>query len=171
MKKIGFAIFVLMNLLILGSFSIFNSWMEQNGKEITLATRPIDPKDLFYGEYVYLSYEIEQVPFSKYKGIPLKFGDAICAELEQHGDQYEVKKITRKCPKSVDGTNVVLKGRYKGEIYNENGKNDMFLDYGIHRYYVKEGDAKQFEAGEKEIQFATILVAPSGRAKVVSIHQ
>ncbi|HSH23915.1 MAG TPA: GDYXXLXY domain-containing protein [Massilibacterium sp.] len=167
MKKILFSLFVLANIFILCSFSFINYWIEKNGKEITVETKPVDPKDLFYGEYVYLSYEIEEVPKKLYEGEKLSSGNIVCVELTPKDGVYEIKKVTEKCPENVEKENVVLKGKHVFTFENK-----MHIDYGIHRYYVKEGEAKQFErGGNKEIRYATILISPLGQAKVVQIHQ
>ena len=37
-------------------------WLIKSGREITLPIVPVDPRDLFRGEYVELGYDIGQVP-------------------------------------------------------------------------------------------------------------
>lgn len=46
-------------LLVLGGFIYLQERVVQLGDEVILATRPVDPRDLFRGEYVILRYAIE----------------------------------------------------------------------------------------------------------------
>jgi uncharacterized membrane-anchored protein len=41
----------------------------RNGKVILLRTAPIDPRDLFRGDYVRLNYEISRIGVDQLKGI------------------------------------------------------------------------------------------------------
>jgi uncharacterized membrane-anchored protein len=47
-------------ILFLGGFILWQERIVLLGTEMVLATRPVDPRDLFRGEYVILRYEIER---------------------------------------------------------------------------------------------------------------
>ena len=59
-KHRTFIIAVLVFVVVLGGFVFVQERIVQGGAEVILATRPVDPRDLFRGEYVILRYEIEQ---------------------------------------------------------------------------------------------------------------
>ena len=56
-KKIFLGIGILWIIIILG-FVAFKEFTLKTGEEVMLKTMPIDPRDLFRGDYVILSYEI-----------------------------------------------------------------------------------------------------------------
>ena len=58
-----FRLRALLAFLLIGGFLLFgvfkNESARSNGAEIVLETRPIDPRDVFFGHYAILSYDIE----------------------------------------------------------------------------------------------------------------
>ena len=42
----------------------------REGREVTLQTRPVDPRDFLRGDYVVLSYDISSVPAGALKDTP-----------------------------------------------------------------------------------------------------
>jgi len=56
-KKIFLGIGILWIIIILG-FVAFKEFTLKTGEEVMLKTMPVDPRDLFRGDYVILSYEI-----------------------------------------------------------------------------------------------------------------
>jgi uncharacterized membrane-anchored protein len=110
------------------------------GTVIRLATRPVDPRDLLRGDYVILSYPINDVPaslFSPPLNGPLPAGTTVYVRLEPRGEFYEVTGASRQKIPTGNGW-VVLKGtsRYAGNLPVQNS---VRLEYGIERYYVREG--------------------------------
>ena len=43
--------------IIIGVFILYLAWPLMTGKTIVLATRPIDPFDIFRGQYIVINYE------------------------------------------------------------------------------------------------------------------
>jgi hypothetical protein len=83
-----------------------------NGKVIHLRTAPIDPRDLFRGDYVRLNYEISRIGVDQLKGIgprkELKKDDKIFVSLrEGPNGLYEVASAQLQKPKE----GVYLTGR------------------------------------------------------------
>src|SRR4051812_5639562 len=60
-----------------------------NGEDIVLQTKPLDPSDLFRGDYVTLQYEAEEVP--------IKLVDkAVVTQLQNRGGGFEVFVLLEK---------------------------------------------------------------------------
>jgi uncharacterized membrane-anchored protein len=110
------------------------------GTVVRLATRPVDPRDLLRGDYVILSYPINDVPrsvFSPPVNRPLPAGTTVYVRLEPRGEFYEVTGASTEKIPAGNGW-VVIKGtsRYAGNI---SSSDYVRLEYGIERYYVREG--------------------------------
>ena len=87
----------------------------KSGREIALQVIPIDPRDIFRGEYVILGYDISQIPASK--GGSENFAEdlqrrtLIYVTLKQGADGvWTAKELSRDYPKTVAPTDVVMKG-------------------------------------------------------------
>ena len=62
-----YALAALLPLLILLALPLKPFLISFLGQEVTLAVRPVDPRDLFRGDYVALSFEIETVPVNLFE--------------------------------------------------------------------------------------------------------
>jgi len=57
---------ILIQFLVLGWMACEREWIVRNGPTVWLRTAPIDPRDLFRGDYVTLGYEISTIPAEKF---------------------------------------------------------------------------------------------------------
>ena len=64
-KKNLFVIIAIFWLVIIGGFVAYKEFTLKTGDEILLKTLPVDPRDLFRGDYVILRYEIGTINASK----------------------------------------------------------------------------------------------------------
>ncbi|RAP75460.1 GDYXXLXY domain-containing protein [Paenibacillus montanisoli] len=168
-KKRGFwlMLIVLLQLLFLGGIACFHYSALWVGKEITLRTVPVDPRDQLYGDYVQLNYEINTAPYSKWKGSGKEpnSGDAVYVLLTENGKDgdYEVAGVYDKKPSRSAGE-VILKGRVQ---YTDNAT--MRIHYGLEQYYVEENSGK--ELGERAGNLLVhVKVAPWGSAVIERIE-
>ena len=65
MRKTFIVVAVLMQILVLVYMAGEREYILRNGKIIYLRTAPIDPRDLFRGDYVRLNYEISRIWFNR----------------------------------------------------------------------------------------------------------
>ena len=154
----------------------------RHGREIVLPVTPVDPRDLFRGDYVILGYAVAQVPgpageSGKLDPGPIVPGKAtpaaalrprtpLYATLEQQADGgWQAVASSRTHPGSVATNQVVLQGRTNERPWSRPGT--VQLRYGIESYFVPEGTGKPLEDSvrEKKIQ-ALIAVAKDGTAAI-----
>src|SRR5437899_1678765 len=107
------------------------------GTIVLLETQPMDPRDLLRGDYITLNYKISNVPLSVFSppltnGLPP--GATVYVALEQRGAFYEVAYASTERISSVNGW-VVLRGRTQSWW----DQKAVRLEYGLERYYVREG--------------------------------
>lgn len=153
-----FIIAVLVPVIILLSLLIKPLQTTFLGEDIQLATVPIDPRDLFYGDYVILNLEIETVPAQLldeelYEQISDSnyYGDMIpvFVSLEKNDENlYEVKNVSKEKPNDL-----YIKGKmypyiHENHPWDEESSIDdeyVMIDYGIDRFYVEEGTGLELE--------------------------
>ncbi|MDM5197662.1 GDYXXLXY domain-containing protein [Fictibacillus enclensis] len=80
------------------------------GKEIQLKTKPVDPSDVFSGDYVSLNYEISDAPDSLWKGKPIQEPTPVYVVLAPEKGKYHIEKLTNHSP-DVSGSQVYLKAK------------------------------------------------------------
>jgi uncharacterized membrane-anchored protein len=130
-----------------------------SGREITLPIVPVDPRDLFRGEYVRLGYEVGRVPTRLLEGPPPRHNAAFYIVIEKKPDGAWVPvKVTRALPRETSPDRVVLKGRTAFNWVLWNSPKAMHqVRYGIESYFVPEGRGKQLEALAREKRMAALI--------------
>ncbi len=110
---------------IAGTFILYLSGPLLTGKTIVLATRPVDPFDLFRGQYIVINYEISSVPAlpGSKQGNPIY---VILKEDENKIWRYQGASLT--LPKDSD----FIKGTINS-IYGSN----MQVEYGIEQFFFE----------------------------------
>lgn len=139
------------------------------GKEIRLQTVPIDPRDLLYGDYVVLKYDINQISTSLWKGPGEIYKDnknlyvVIKPNEKSTKKTYEVIGIYDQKP-AVHGEEVVLRAtfEYRDATY-------IHVKYGLETYYIAENTGKKLE-DQVGTLVSKIKVAPWGRAVLEGIE-
>jgi uncharacterized membrane-anchored protein len=102
---------------------------------VLLETAPVDPRDLLRGDYVILNYKISTLrndlwdtrPSGSLNQLP------VFISLEQRGEFHEAVQLSATRPTPQPGR-IVLTGRIR-DIGNASAR----IEYGLERYYVKEG--------------------------------
>lgn len=157
---LGIAIAWLVIIVIFIGIKEFNI---TTGKEITLQTVPVDPYDMFRGDYVILRYDISemQVPEGAYKA-----GDTVYVTLEEELPTGYTRgiKISREKPNDffIKGTITNINQMTKD---NTSNKNDIAsIEYGIESYFIPEGKGWILEQERGKGLDAKVSVTTSGRA-------
>lgn len=160
-RKKFFYMLIVLQVLILGGIAASHYGTLFYGEKIVLKTEPVDPRDLFYGDYVILNYEISNVPLSLWKedGEP-DYNEKVYVLLKEKDSVHEAVSVYKEKPEVKEGE-VALKAIVKG-VYNQPG--EIFLKYGLERYYVEEGTGRAIE--EEMPDKVSVRVAPWGQVTV-----
>ncbi|MBK8699066.1 MAG: GDYXXLXY domain-containing protein [Saprospiraceae bacterium] len=144
--------------VVLIGFIIYKERVFQTGTDIVLQTVPVDPRDLFRGDYVELQYDISRLDLDTlgYSGAPFTKDETVYLLLEIVNDFASPVKVSRE--KFKDG--LFIRGTVEssyGHIIN--------VAYGIEHYFVEEGKGKEIERerGRMSIQ---VTVDKSGTALI-----
>ncbi|MGA8943174.1 MAG: GDYXXLXY domain-containing protein [Thermoactinomyces sp.] len=148
-----------------------------DGEPITLQTVPVDPKDLFYGDYVDLKLAIEEVDASivdpsltqKIEKNPSLTGIPVYISLKPKGKTWEAVKVSESTPTASP----YLKGKlrpYHTSVNNE-GKKMFRIDYQIDRYYVEEGAGKELEELSRQGDVQVEVKVKNGYGVIVGVKR
>lgn len=130
----------------------------QTGREIVLPIVPIDPRSLFRGDYVRLSYDVTRVPGRLLAG-DVKRGDWLYITLERQADAtYAPVAVSRSHPGVAGPDQIVLRGRVQNATRaGRAGTGDLFMAYGIESYFVPEGKGLELEELARDRKLAAII--------------
>jgi len=110
-----------------------------SGKVIRLETERVDPRDLLRGDYLILNYKISDVPknlFSPPVNQNLPAGTIVYVALEPDGDFFAVARASTN-PFAPSANQVLLQA--SSAWSGPNVASAVHLEYGLDRYYVREG--------------------------------
>jgi len=142
----------------------------REGREITLQTRPLDPRDLLRGDYVTLGYDITQLPAGLLAGQPsAERNPIVFVKLAPDaGGLYRAVSVHAALVPVTAGE-VLIRGRV---LYTCGSSGRIFCDkltirYGLESYFVPEGEGKKLEQARNEQKLRVVAaVLPSGRAAI-----
>ncbi|MEQ1719038.1 MAG: GDYXXLXY domain-containing protein [Hyphomicrobium sp.] len=145
----------------------------KSGIEIILPVTPLDPRDIFRGDYVTLGNPLSAIGSIAAKLDPklpdgIVKGGPVYVTIASENDTWAVRAVSPVYPAEVPSGTVVLKGRVK-QIYNAGSEPGYSLSvrYGIETYFVPEGTGMALEAQVRDNAIKAILaVGPGGTAAI-----
>jgi uncharacterized membrane-anchored protein len=161
---LSLAILALAHTGVLAAMVIDRVQLLKSGREITLPIVPVDPRDLFRGEYVRLGYPVSTVPVRLLEGPPPAENATFYVVLERKPDDvWQSVKMASAMPQETSPDRIVLKAR-AAHGWPASGAADASVQvrYGIESYFVPEGQGHKLEALAREKKLAA-LVAVDGR--------
>lgn len=141
-----------------------------SGREIVAEVIPVDPRDLFRGDYVVLGYTFSRTDVPVSDG--LRRGDRVYVTLRETAPAtWEVVKASAAYGEPTDAADVVLKG-IVDRVYDPPGHAPpkASISYGIENYYVPEGTGRELERMVRDKKISAVLaVGPSGDVAVKAL--
>lgn len=148
MRKLLIIIVVVLQVLLLVFMAGQRECVLRNGRTVYLRTVPVDPRDLFRGDYVRLRYEISNIEREKMqdglKSLTVSDGyrdknkdKKVYAVLEI--DEDNVADIAYVTDKKPEKGKLFIRGRV------ERLGNCLFVRYGIEAYFTQQGAGKDLE--------------------------
>lgn len=126
------------------------------GREIRLRAQPLDPLDIFRGNYVVLGYEISTVDVP----VPVSRGRRICVPLTESGGAWTGRYGL---PDRASGDTVIC-GRARRDA--EPGTT-VGVEYGIETYFANAERAREIERSiARGTTFAVIDLDDDGSARI-----
>ncbi len=158
------AIVALIQTGVLAGMVIDRTRLLKSGREITLPIVPVDPRDLFRGEYMRLAYEASNVPARLLEGPPPKRNAAFYVVLEKkEGGAWQPVKLSRSMPSETSPDRIVLKARdSRGWPANFSADAILRVRYGIESYFVPQGEGPRLEQLARDKKLAALVAVDRG---------
>ena len=137
------------------------------GRKVVLATTPIDPRDLLYGDFVRLRYAIGENPLSRWHGPqPPQRRQSVFVLLAPGPDSLNTAVgVYPQAPTPSVGQ-AVLRG-WVTDVYPAS----FNLRFNLERYYVPEGSGLRLEkAGRLHPLRVRVSIAPWGQARITGVE-
>jgi uncharacterized membrane-anchored protein len=151
------AVQIAMLLSIVGKYH----YIAASGMPVTLKTAPVDPRDLFSGDYVRLHYEISEI---NKRHLQQDIDDSledvpvyVVLEKKAH-PWFEAVGVYKEPPRLREGQ-ALLRGTL---LYQDKYAGTLYIDYGLNRYYLPENTGKEWE--QKSSLLVDLRVTESGDA-------
>lgn len=144
MNRILLALAIAFQFLVLAWMVGGREYLLATGQTVWLRTAPVDPQDLFRGDYVTLEYEIATVPESLWSAEASKAYERNDIELPVYVTlKTEGNGVARAVALDVKrpASGLFIKGRMNPS---------RRIAYGIDAYFVEQGQGKVFEARQPE---------------------
>lgn len=142
--------------ILLGTASIFTlylSWPLLTGTTVILKTQPIDPFDVFRGQYITINYEISRIDLPA----EAKEGDAIYVSLKEGEDKiWHAEKTSLSKPDSGVFIRGTAKQSWRG----------LSVEYGIEQYFFERNAELPWRDLEVKVK-----IDASGQARIVELLQ
>ena len=151
---------VLLQLAVLGGLFVYSQYPLWVGTEVRLATVPVDPRDLFRGQYVRLNYALSRQPLPEME-LP-RAGDPVFILLRRDGPLWRADGVRLREP---DGERLYL----RGTIERVSG-GELHIRYGIEAWFAAPEQALRLERELAEGGVARVRIAPDGRAALVAVE-
>lgn len=131
------------------------------GQEIRVATRPIDPRSLFRGNYARLNYDFSVLPESAFgENSGWRRGEPVYVTL-QPGENGLYEYASASWQKPDNG--VFLKGRLQNTYGSKRVK------YGLEAWFAPKEDALRLEDELRDGAVAVLMIDGSGKAALKEI--
>jgi uncharacterized membrane-anchored protein len=130
------------------------------GKTITVQTEPVDPQDMFRGDYIRLGYGFSQVPTKE----DFAYNEKVFVLLKQDAQrQWKALGAYKKRPAAASDEIVLM-----GENDNSFERHKLRVRYGIEQVFIPEGKGKNVSSADRlEVELA---VPDTGRAVIKRVQ-
>ena len=173
-KQVLFIIIALQILILAGMFAkAFYPLLI--GEEVKFRTLPRDPRDLFRGNYVDLSYsfntlDLATLPNDIDRVAKYSYGDIFYISLAPQGEYYEPTGIWREPPKDAKFMQVIFQDEYS---YGNDTLKIMNVNAGIESYFTDKENAMRMEnlrASDTTRIVVKVMLAPDGKARIKHVE-
>jgi uncharacterized membrane-anchored protein len=144
----------------------------RDGVEVTLQSRPVDPRDFLRGDYVVLGYDITQLPAGSLAFLPSgERHPLVYVKLVPSSDGVYGPLSVHAGPVAVTSPEVLIRGRvtygatcgYARDTFCEK----LTVRYNLESYFVPEGEGRKLEDIRNKGKLSVVAaVLPSGRAAI-----
>lgn len=183
---IGLGVLLAGQLAFLGWMIVDRVSLLNSDNVVTLRTAPVDPRDIFRGDYVVLRYDISDIALTSYKGTTdLARGDTVYVELNKgKSGAWQAVGIDTKMTPPAEGNHIIrgritrIDKRIPGPATKRNEPREVpcplcgtaRIAYGIESYFVPEGEGGDIEHARNRAELTVdVALADNGEAAIKSL--
>jgi uncharacterized membrane-anchored protein len=161
MDRKQFLLIMVVPLIVIVGFMGVKLYTVYAGEEILLKVAPVDPRDMFRGDYIALSYDISRINLAT---VPydstFSSGETIYAVLSRKEKYWTIDSVSH--AKSSLGENQVF---MKGRVIAVSGQS-VRVEWGIESYFVPEGEGLTIER-MRDAELSVIVVVDNTGSSVL----
>jgi len=174
MITLRIALVVALQTLALAYMIADRQTMLNSSRVVTLKVAPVDPRDIFRGDYVILSYSISRLDPRTLEGDDrFTVGEIVYVTLQQKTGLWDAIAVKRGRPLLQPGS-IAMKGTVHSADYPAENQAQSWItvSYGIESYFVPEGTGRAIEEERQKGDLsADIAVDPQGRAAIKALRR
>ncbi len=142
----------------------------KSGREITIDVVPVDPRDIFRGDYVILGYGLDPIDgklIAPDLQETIRSNDPVFVTIRPGATPatWQVVKVTAAYPDTIEASDAVLKGRVTWVNAQQDENRKLSVRYGIENYFVPEGTGRDLEQAVRDGKVqAVVAVGGDGTA-------
>jgi uncharacterized membrane-anchored protein len=157
--------------LILLGMCVLPLYTLLTGEEMILQTKPLDPSDLFRGDYVSLQFEAEEVPINL-------VDKEVVTRLQKQGGEFDVYVLMEKKNGVHAPIKVTLSKPNKGEFLSgtisyidkdNQGQEIAYIRYDFDNYYLEDNTGTKWENASAKGEILAKLKVNNGYAILTDI--
>lgn len=144
----------------------------REGTEVTLQTRPVDPRDFLRGDYVALSYAISALPAGALRDQPSSSRTPdVFVKLAPNAEGFYEAVSVHAEPVAITPPERLIRGRvtYGATCGSTNQLfcEQLTVKYGIESYFVPQNEGLEIEKARNQRKVSVVAaVTPTGRAAI-----
>lgn len=143
------------------------------GQEVKFKVLPRDPRDIFRGNYVDLTYsfnslDLMTLPNDIDKTAKYRYGDVFYLEIRQKGEFHEPAGVWKKKPDNKQFMQVIFQDTYSYDTIQS-----MMVNAGIESYFTEAKNAFKMESlNMRDITdvIVNVMIAPDGKARIKDVE-
>lgn len=148
--------------------------MLNSAQVVTLKVVPIDPNDMFRGEYVILNYDISRLDLAKLDGDDtMSYGEVVFVTLVPDGQTWKAVAINRERPSEVQG-GIALRGKtdWVDGASGVTTPQHIGVNFGIESYFVPQGTGKIIEDEARKGELSVdVAIDADGRGAIKAVRR
>lgn len=147
-------VFLLIPAAVLLIFLFVNLQTVVDGKEAKIkVVRPIDPIDIFRGNYAILNYDFSTVEIGENNILSLEERETLYAVLQDSGDLFEISYYSKEKPDLAENE-ICLRGTVQS-VWNDRAT----VSYGIESFFSTPEIAKEIEDARNQDKVVSVVKA------------
>ena len=173
MQMIRILIVVALQTFALAYMIVDRQHMLDASRVATLKVVPVDPQDLFRGDYVVLNYDISRLDVKKIDGDDsFQSGDTVFVVLRKgEGEDWTAVSVWKK-PISTSGGDIAVQATVNSfDSASGDSPSNVWLTYGVESYFVPQGTGRAIEEQARNGKLSVdIAVDKRGRAAIKALR-